>query len=519
MLELARMLGVNLNLPLDTEEDTKRNDLDPSLQPSSLYNAMQVLLSSHDTAALRKHLLTLSEATDLKGSPENMKMKRLLSPDPLDSLISRSASTTTVPSDGYSFYDKSSECQRSYTKYDEAVGTNVSDCGSFLPAASLSADFERRHKSNTLSLPLRTMMSMPDFRSSTHFLSPDFTFDEKKLSIPSVAATMCTPQKEEIRVCEGANAASSLMYGDQSSSSFGGTEYETLDDEILLEKLMTTMSIEGIISSNEIGLTERKLLGELHMRLIKRYEKKLNLLQDNIELLSKGGKVHFDIVSEIFSMYPRINFRLLEPTKGAAPHSPPEMGNVMTYPNPVEMEESSSKYMPPSAWLDELLASTNMDSPTTGYALSIASIDKESPVHVLSSLDGKKGRVAASSSNEEEISMEGNETLAVNDRTIPIRRICTTTSPRGYKIKADEIRSLLHSQGCCKPCAFFYNKKKGCRNGASCEFCHHEDHGKHTLKHWKKQQQKLMVSEKVHLAEFVMALCLYERYTKILHTR
>ncbi|KAK1444255.1 hypothetical protein BgAZ_101610 [Babesia gibsoni] len=41
----------------------------------------------------------------------------------------------------------------------------------------------------------------------------------------------------------------------------------------------------------------------------------------------------------------------------------------------------------------------------------------------------------------------------------------------------------------CKPCAFFYNKKKGCRNGLSCEFCHHEDHAICTLKQWKKQQK------------------------------
>lgn len=50
----------------------------------------------------------------------------------------------------------------------------------------------------------------------------------------------------------------------------------------------------------------------------------------------------------------------------------------------------------------------------------------------------------------------------------------------------------LHAQRRCKPCAFFYNKKKGCRNGSLCEFCHHEDHSKLALKQWKKQQQKMM---------------------------
>lgn len=48
----------------------------------------------------------------------------------------------------------------------------------------------------------------------------------------------------------------------------------------------------------------------------------------------------------------------------------------------------------------------------------------------------------------------------------------------------------LHEQGRCRPCAFFYNKRKGCVNGNECEFCHHNDHSRLTLKQWKKQKQR-----------------------------
>ncbi|GIX62052.1 uncharacterized protein BcabD6B2_14870 [Babesia caballi] len=52
-----------------------------------------------------------------------------------------------------------------------------------------------------------------------------------------------------------------------------------------------------------------------------------------------------------------------------------------------------------------------------------------------------------------------------------------------------DVQLLLHMQGTCKPCAFYYNKRKGCRNGTSCGFCHHVDHSACSLKQWKKQQK------------------------------
>eukprot|EP00922_Rhytidocystis_sp_ex-Travisia-forbesii_P019709 GHVS01029125.1.p1 GENE.GHVS01029125.1~~GHVS01029125.1.p1 ORF type:complete len:766 (+),score=182.46 GHVS01029125.1:130-2298(+) len=58
-------------------------------------------------------------------------------------------------------------------------------------------------------------------------------------------------------------------------------------------------------------------------------------------------------------------------------------------------------------------------------------------------------------------------------------------------VDGDHLRRILHEEGRCKPCAFFYNKRKGCRHGDSCEFCHHVDHSKLTLKQWKKQQRRM----------------------------
>lgn len=69
----------------------------------------------------------------------------------------------------------------------------------------------------------------------------------------------------------------------------------------------------------------------------------------------------------------------------------------------------------------------------------------------------------------------------------------TTTLPgtmANIKIRATDVQRMLHTKGRCKPCAFYYNKRKGCRNGSECEFCHHEEHSKLTLKQWKKHQQR-----------------------------
>ncbi|KAK1933407.1 hypothetical protein X943_003518 [Babesia divergens] len=74
------------------------------------------------------------------------------------------------------------------------------------------------------------------------------------------------------------------------------------------------------------------------------------------------------------------------------------------------------------------------------------------------------------------------------------RRCATLPDCRSDFPISNDVQLMLHMQGTCKPCAFYYNKKKGCRNGISCGFCHHEDHSSCTLKQWKKQQKLLSQS-------------------------
>eukprot|EP00375_Theileria_parva_P000236 XP_762905.1 hypothetical protein [Theileria parva strain Muguga] len=69
------------------------------------------------------------------------------------------------------------------------------------------------------------------------------------------------------------------------------------------------------------------------------------------------------------------------------------------------------------------------------------------------------------------------------------KRSTTLPNPNVKMNLSGEVQLILHNKGTCKPCAFVYNKKKTCRNGPSCGFCHHEDHALCTLKRWKKQQK------------------------------
>ncbi|CBZ51232.1 conserved hypothetical protein [Neospora caninum Liverpool] len=81
----------------------------------------------------------------------------------------------------------------------------------------------------------------------------------------------------------------------------------------------------------------------------------------------------------------------------------------------------------------------------------------------------------------------------------PQRRTVTLPGSTKYlQLQSMDVQCLLHLQGRCKPCAFYYNRK-GCRNGVNCEFCHHEVHSKLTLKQWKKQQHKLSKQGRVGL--------------------
>lgn len=79
------------------------------------------------------------------------------------------------------------------------------------------------------------------------------------------------------------------------------------------------------------------------------------------------------------------------------------------------------------------------------------------------------------------------------DKESPRRQICrsqTTPLDTSKGVLGGELLQILHLEGRCKPCAFYYSKKKSCQYGELCEFCHHEDHSRLSLKQWKKQQRK-----------------------------
>ncbi|CDR96317.1 hypothetical protein, conserved [Babesia bigemina] len=115
-----------------------------------------------------------------------------------------------------------------------------------------------------------------------------------------------------------------------------------------------------------------------------------------------------------------------------------------------------------------------------------------------------------SSSNESDDFMRRVQFTAVEEPAnsrVPISRRCITLPDSHGPVTASElallqidmcsagdVQLMLHIQGKCKPCAFYYNKNKGCRNGSSCVFCHHEDHCFFTLKRWKKQQRQFSQS-------------------------
>lgn len=78
-----------------------------------------------------------------------------------------------------------------------------------------------------------------------------------------------------------------------------------------------------------------------------------------------------------------------------------------------------------------------------------------------------------------------------DEATAPDQFVLISQEPKTSSNSGDPLSQLdLHERGRCRPCAFFYNKRKGCNNGDACDFCHHNDHSTLTLKQWKKQQQR-----------------------------
>lgn len=62
--------------------------------------------------------------------------------------------------------------------------------------------------------------------------------------------------------------------------------------------------------------------------------------------------------------------------------------------------------------------------------------------------------------------------------------------------KPGDVQLLLHEQGQCKPCAYFWYKKDGCRKDSDCQFCHLCEKGE--SKKRKKERVKLLKQNSRH---------------------
>jgi len=57
-------------------------------------------------------------------------------------------------------------------------------------------------------------------------------------------------------------------------------------------------------------------------------------------------------------------------------------------------------------------------------------------------------------------------------------------------------QASAHQHGKCKPCAYFFYKKDGCRQAADCEFCHICPHGELKRRKKEKREQKRLFKTK-----------------------
>ncbi|XP_053993093.1 uncharacterized protein LOC128884073 isoform X2 [Hylaeus volcanicus] len=87
------------------------------------------------------------------------------------------------------------------------------------------------------------------------------------------------------------------------------------------------------------------------------------------------------------------------------------------------------------------------------------------------------------------------KSVTTNSPSQPITEIPLNDVPQSDDSHA--LQNFLHIQRQCRPCAFFYSKKKNCRNSYSCKFCHHSDHSIISMKQWKKNMVKKNVSMSV----------------------
>ncbi|EDO07651.1 hypothetical protein BBOV_III000840 [Babesia bovis T2Bo] len=139
--------------------------------------------------------------------------------------------------------------------------------------------------------------------------------------------------------------------------------------------------------------------------------------------------------------------------------------------------------------LSSFTASTSQDSSSEHpYTLSRSRTVGDEITHIIDSMDTQSANDNSFDEIMRKVQLMTEESDSSVSTKAPRRSVTLPEGLPSCQVGAD-VQLMLHLQGICKPCAFYYNKKKGCRNGNSCGFCHHEDHSLSTLKQWKKQQR------------------------------
>nr|PVC49984.1 hypothetical protein MACL_00002644 [Theileria orientalis] len=245
---------------------------------------------------------------------------------------------------------------------------------------------------------------------------------------------------------------------------------------------------EVYINSSSLSENQIKALDQLLQFQCFRLEKKLNSLQLKRKHLSEGKDVHVGL-AELIS---REIIEAAEFLSNSSEHS-------------LKQEEyglNKVKFGPKTRIQDEI----------TRIIDNINLRESSEPKHVqfVESEEDESSSTSKEQSNEkEEVFVRKNKRSStlpnpndkmnlLNDARLVIlpadcSNACRTTYFASLRqlqlLLAGEVQLILHNKGTCKPCAFVYNKKKTCRNGPSCGFCHHEDHALCTVKRWKKQQK------------------------------
>ncbi|UKJ88614.2 hypothetical protein MACJ_001858 [Theileria orientalis] len=202
---------------------------------------------------------------------------------------------------------------------------------------------------------------------------------------------------------------------------------------------------EVYINSSSLSENQIKALDQLLQFQCFRLEKKLNSLQLKRKHLSEGKDVHVSL-AELISR------EIIEAAEFLS--------------NSPEYSLKQDEFGLNKDEITRIIDNINLrESSESKHVQFVESEEDESP------------NTSNEPSNEKEVFVRKN------------KRSSTLPNPNDKMNLSGEVQLILHNKGTCKPCAFVYNKKKTCRNGPSCGFCHHEDHALCTVKRWKKQQK------------------------------